>query len=52
MRLQINQKEQITEGLTVAAIFLFLIVFGSGIFYYGEKLILPPQSIAVAAAPL
>jgi hypothetical protein len=51
MRLQINQKQQITEGVTVAAIFVFLIVFGSGIFYYGESLILPPQVIAVAIMP-
>ena len=51
MRLQINQKEQITEGVTVAAIFVFLLVFGGGIFYYGETLILPPQVISVAALP-
>ncbi len=51
MHLQIIEKERVSESLTVIAIFAFLLAFGTGIFYFGESLVLPPQVMAVAGMP-
>ena len=53
MRLRIHNQEEHHEHVCIAAIFLFLIVVGSGLCYYGTLLITPLHTVAqLGSAPL